>query len=637
MPFTFDNGDKSFSSHGPLVIILSVMLALMGLVFVIYYVDLYRSSPPDLKKWSRLTLIGAIFFGILPTVVYATRLTIVIPGCGFFPISFGSIILTTAFVIQPKLRDVLIDASRNIMIQMRKKLEDQIIEKEEQYQSLFVLMSKGLALMSEGLAVNEVMIDHNGEAIDFIIKSVNPAYESLFKTTKNKVIGVKGSELYKEKVETIVKCYNQAKEKKKPQIFELHFENLKKIFMVSLFSLPTEGEFAVIFMDVTIQRLKAEEQIKSDKIKSIGELAGGLAHDFNNMLTSIMGNVQLAKYIIPEGDEILAYLDDIEEASLQGKDLANHFLTFAKGGAPIKTTIKIGKLLQDSARISLIGSNITYKFQVLDEIWLIDCDAGQIQQVFNNLIINAKEAMPDGGQIVISATNFNVTHDADLPLKEGKYVKIVIKDSGEGIAQENLQKIFDPFYSTKVRVDRKSMGLGLTTSYSIIRRHNGYINVLSQIGVGSTFEIFLPASEKLFIDTDDNKAPIVSGHGKILLMDDDKQIRTVAKKLLTRLGYNIEVVESGELVIERYLASKKNNQFYDVIILDLTVRGGLGGLETLKKLKQLDPEIKVIVTSGYSNDPVLSNFQNYGFIGKIEKPFVIETMSRVISEIINQQ
>jgi nitrogen-specific signal transduction histidine kinase/ActR/RegA family two-component response regulator len=407
--------------------------------------------------------------------------------------------------------------------------------------------------------------------------------------------------------------------------------------MVSLFSLPTEGEFAVIFMDVTIQRLKAEEQIKSDKIKSIGELAGGLAHDFNNMLTSIMGNVQLAKYIIPEGDEILAYLDDIEEASLQGKDLANHFLTFAKGGAPIKTTIKIGKLLQDSARISLIGSNITYKFQVLDEIWLIDCDAGQIQQVFNNLIINAKEAMPDGGQIVISATNFNVTHDADLPLKEGKYVKIVIKDSGEGIAQENLQKIFDPFYSTKVRVDRKSMGLGLTTSYSIIRRHNGYINVLSQIGVGSTFEIFLPASEKLFIDTDDNKAPIVSGHGKILLMDDDKQIRTVAKKLLTRLGYNIEVVESGELVIERYLASKKNNQFYDVIILDLTVRGGLGGLETLKKLKQLDPEIKVIVTSGYSNDPVLSNFQNYGFIGKIEKPFVIETMSRVISEIINQQ
>ncbi|MHA1746162.1 MAG: ATP-binding protein, partial [Promethearchaeota archaeon] len=270
-------------------------------------------------------------------------------------------------------------------------------------------------------------------------------------------------------------------------------------------------------------------------------------------------------------------------------------------------------------------------------VWLIDCDAGQIQQVFNNLIINAKEAMPEGGQIAISATNFTVTHNTDLPLKEGKYVRIVIMDSGEGIAQENLQKIFDPFYSTKVRVDRKSMGLGLTTSYSIIKRHDGYINVTSQVGVGSTFEIYLPASKKTIVNTEGKKAPILSGHGKILLMDDDKQILIVAKKLLTRLGYSVEVVESGELVIEQYLASKQNNQSYDVIILDLTVRGGLGGLETLKKLKQLDPEMKVIVTSGYSNDPVLSNFQNYGFDGKIEKPFVIETMSRVISEIINQQ
>ena len=454
---------------------------------------MYINSPQKIKKYAMLNLIGAIIFGIIPTIVMAKRFTLVIPGCGFIAASLGAIISTVAFAIQPKLRDVLLEISRDIRIQMRKQLEDQISEKEEQYQSLYTTMS-------EGVSVNKVIHNDKGEIVDFVIKGVNPAYEKLFDIAKMDAIGLKGSEAYKENYQIFLKCYNKAKTEGKPQVLEVNFQKIKKIFFISLFILSKDDQFANIFMDVTAERKREEERIKSDKIKSIGDLAGGLAHGFNNLLTSMIGNIQLAKLSITSNtqntpnSEISEFLNEAEIAAFQGKDLANNFLTFAEGGAPIKKTIQIEKLLRDGARISCIDSNVKSNFNISKDLWLIDCDEGQIQQAINNLIINAKESMLDGGNIEIFAVNENLNEDS-VPLQPGKYVKITIKDYGIGIPPENIERIFDPFFSTKPREDQKGMGLGLSITHSIIKRHNGHLNFRSKVDVGTTVEIYLPATE----------------------------------------------------------------------------------------------------------------------------------------------
>ena len=493
---TFQNGDKSFSSEGPLRICTSIVFAFIELNYLLYSLKLYLNSPPKIKKYAMLNLIGAIIFGIIPTIVMATELTLVIPGCGFIAVSIGAIIATVALTIQPKLRDVLLEISRDIRIQMRKQLEDQIFEKEERYQSLYTTMS-------EGVSVNKVLYNDNGEIVDFIIKGVNPAYESLFNITKMDAIGLKGSEAYEENYQAFIDRFIKAKSEEKPQVLEAYFQKFNKIFFISLFILPKKDQFANIFMDVTAERKREGERIKNDKIKSVGELAGGLAHGFNNLLLSILGNIQLVKLsnsLNSQNNEILDCLNEVEIAAFQGRDLANHFLTFAEGGAPIKKTLQIEKILRDGAKISHIGSkNIDSKIHISKDLWLVDCDAGQIQQAINNLIINAKEAMLNGGNIEISAVNVNLNEDS-IPLEPGKYIKITIKDYGIGIPQENIERIFDPFFSTKPKKDQKGMGLGLTITHSIIKRHNGYLNVRSKVDVGTTFDIYLPASENQSIN-----------------------------------------------------------------------------------------------------------------------------------------
>ena len=493
--YTFPNGDKSFSSEGALRVFSSIIFAFIELNYLIYSFILYLKSPQNIKKHAMLNLIGAIVFGIFPAIAMATSLTLVIPGCGIVAASIGAIISTIALTIQPKLRDILIGISRDIRIQMRKQLEDQISEKEEQYQSLYTQMS-------EGVSVNKILHNDMGEIVDFIIKGVNPAYEKLFNTAKMDAIGLKGSEAYEENYQIFLEYFNKAISEGKPQVLEVSFQKIKKIFFISLFILPKVDRFAIIFMDVTSEKKREEERIKSDKIKSIGDLAGGLAHGFNNLLTSMIGNIQLAKLSNTpnsKNNEISDFLNEAEMAAFQGRDLANYFLTFAEGGAPIKKTTHIEKLLRDGARILFIDSNVKSDFNISKDLWLIDCDSGQIQQAINNIIINAKEAMQDSGNIEISAINENLDEDS-VPLQPGKYVKITIKDYGIGIHPENIERIFDPFFSTKLRDDQKGMGLGLTITHSIIKRHNGHLNVRSKVDVGTTFEIYLPASENQSIN-----------------------------------------------------------------------------------------------------------------------------------------
>ncbi len=624
--YTFPNGDESLASQGPLVWCSIIISALIALLFLVYAIKIYLNSPLQIKKYARLNLIGAIISGLIPTIAMATRLTLVIPGCGYVAVSFGAIITTVAFALQPKLRDVLLEISRDIRVQTLKQLENRISEKEKQYQTLY-------AAMSEGVTVNTVLYNDKDEIVDFMIEDVNPAYESLFQTTSNKAIGLKGSEVYPKNYHFFLERYNIAKTKGKAQVFDLNFHTIKKLFFISLFTLSNEDQFANIFMDVTAERKREEERIKNDKIESIGNLAAEIAHDFNNLLTAVIGNIQLAQLLNTPNNEISNCLNDAEKAAFQGKDITNHFLTFAQGGSPIKKTIHIEKILRDGARISLKGSCVKSNFSISKDLWLVNCDGGQIQQAINNIIINAKEAMPDGGNIDISAVNEILVKDSVL-LNSGNYVKITLKDYGIGIPHENIARIFDPFFSTKPRKEKQGMGLGLTTAYSIIKRHDGHLTVHSQVNVGTTVEIYLLVSEIPSKDQIIEKIPIVQGIGNILLMDDEEHVRNIVKSLLNHIGYNVETANSGEEAIEKY---KQDFKSYNIVILDLIVHGGLGGLKTLEKLKKINPNIKSIVISGYSNDPILSNFQKYGFNGKIEKPFEIETMSKVISEILNDR
>ncbi|MFQ6062657.1 MAG: PAS domain S-box protein [Methanosarcinales archaeon] len=385
----------------------------------------------------------------------------------------------------------------------------------------------------------------------------------------------------------------------------------------------------LVFRDITEMQKMEEELLKFEKLESVGILAGGIAHDFNNILTAILGNINLAKLYTKSGDKVFERLIEVEKATLQAKNLTQQLLTFSKGGAPIKKSASISELLKDTAKFALSGSNVKCEFSIPDDLWSVEIDAGQISQVINNLIINADQAMPEGGIIKVGAENVTVGAKEVLPLKEGKYVKVSIEDQGIGIPKEYLQKIFDPYFTTK----QKGSGLGLTTSYSIIKKHDGLITVQSEVGVGTNFCIYIPAAQKE-IKKEVKKRPI-EGKGKILVMDDEQDIREFLGEVLTLLGYDAALAKDGSEAIELYKKAKESAQPFDAVILDLTIRGGKGGEETIQKLIEIDPEIKAIVSSGYSNDHVMSDFRKYGFSAVITKPYTIEELSEILNKILD--
>lgn len=388
----------------------------------------------------------------------------------------------------------------------------------------------------------------------------------------------------------------------------------------------------LVFRDITEKRKLEEEVLKVKKLESLGILAGGIAHDFNNLLTGIIGNLSLARLSLASKDyaELDEILTSAEKAALRTKDLTQQLLTFARGGVPIKKTTDLRGLIKETAIFALRGSRSKCQFSIPDDLWSVDVDVGQFHQVINNIIINADQAMPEGGTIIVSCENVVLGKDAPVPLVPGKYVKIAIKDSGVGIAPEHLPKIFDPYFTTK----QKGCGLGLATSYSIIKRHGGYISAESTLGKGSTFYIYLPASahqlksETEQIKTSEEKSLFIKG--RALLMDDDEIVRRVARNILSSLGLEVEVVNDGEAAIHRYQQAKMEDKPFDVVILDLTVPGGMGGKETLQKLKEIDPAVKAIVSSGYSTDPVMSNYKDYGFIDVVPKPYRLRELREAL-------
>jgi len=382
--------------------------------------------------------------------------------------------------------------------------------------------------------------------------------------------------------------------------------------------------------DITVRKRLEDEVIKTQKLESLGILAGGIAHDFNNLLMSIMGNVSLSKLTLSEGSEIRGSLDAAEDACIQARNLTQQLLTFSRGGLPVLKCVSISDLLRDSTRFSLSGSKNKASFSIPENLWPIDADTGQINQVINNLAINAAQAMPDGGKIEVTAKNVRVAEEMGLALKKGNYILLTFQDFGVGIPDKYIGKIFDPYFTTK----KQGSGLGLATVYSIIKNHNGLVTVTSDPGTGTTFSVYLPACCEAGPRRELHDMKIVRGEGSILLMDDDESVRTVSSRMLEKLGFDVRTAANGDEAVSFFKEACEAGSTFDAVILDLTVATGMGGEEAAREIKKIDPEARIIVTSGYSTDSILSDYKRYGFCGVIVKPYKIKDLSQLLSRVI---
>jgi two-component system, cell cycle sensor histidine kinase and response regulator CckA len=388
--------------------------------------------------------------------------------------------------------------------------------------------------------------------------------------------------------------------------------------------------FIGISRDIADRKRLEEEIQKRQKLDSLGVLAGGIAHDFNNILTAILGNISLARVSLPAGDAAADRLSIAENACNQAKNLTMQLLTFSKGGAPVKRVVSITGLLRDTVQFSLSGASVRPLFSLAEDLRPVEIDEGQIRQVIHNLIINAEESMPEGGVITITAENADVSPESGLHLAPGHYVKCSVRDQGAGIPARFLKKVFDPYYTTK----QKGSGLGLAVSYSIIQRHDGIVTAESREGEGSVFSFHLPAAEGPARERPETGARAERGSaaGRVLVMDDEPLILNVVSHMLAFLGYRCDTVRDGDEAIERYRRSMQEGGRYDAVIMDLTVPGGMGGKDAVTRLRDLDPSVKAIVSSGYSGDPVIAQYREHGFTGAISKPYVIEELSEVLMQ-----
>ncbi|MFC1490462.1 PAS domain-containing protein [Candidatus Latescibacterota bacterium] len=382
-----------------------------------------------------------------------------------------------------------------------------------------------------------------------------------------------------------------------------------------------------IILDITERKQLEEERAKSSRLKSIGLLAGGIAHDFNNILSAILGNTSLAKMNIDNKNELLELFTETEKATIRASKLTQQLLTFAKGGTPVKETSELSELIRETTGFSLRGSNVKYRSSIAPNLKFADVDKGQFGQVIGNLVINAKQAMPNGGTINIKAENVSVKYRDNLPLSEGDYIKISVSDKGHGIPKEYLSKIFDPYITLK----KEGNGLGLATAYSIVHRHNGHITVESKVGVGTTFHLYIPASLEIVKNEEKAKEDSDILTGRILVMDDEISIRKVVKMMLRCLGNEVEVASDGEEAVKLYKKAMDCGKPFNAVIMDLTIPGAMGGKEAIQRIQKIDPLAKAIVSSGYSNDPVISNYKKYGFCGYILKPYRLKELTKTMN------
>ena len=527
------------------------------------------------------------------------------------------------FPVEVRLRRMEIGGKTYVLavvtdITQRKHAEEALRQSEEKYRALFEQAPIGVFIYNTSLKIT----------------NFNHRFVEILKSTPEKLLGLDMHRLKDQRILPALKKILNGESGRYEGSYRTTTSGIE--IWVTLQVTPlldAKGKVVAgmgVVEDVTEQKHLEEELLKSRKLESVGLLAGGIAHDFNNILTAILGNISLAKTRLDVEDNIYKYLESAEKASNRAKDLTQQLLTFSRGGAPIKKCASIAELLRETADFALRGSNVRYELILEEDLWWTEMDAGQISQVLQNLIINADQAMPEGGEIHIKAENVVISSGSPLPLKAGKYVKVSVIDHGIGIPEEHLSQIFDPYFSTK----QKGSGLGLATTYAIIKKHEGHITVESRLGKGTTFTFYLPAIEQREIKVETEEEIAQPRTGKVLVMDDEEMVLEIAGQIIEHLGYQVQLVRDGEELISRYVDAMQNGKPFDAILVDLTIPGGMGGKEAVERLLKIDPNLRAVVSSGYSNDPIMANYQKYGFTGVVSKPYHMRELKRVLEEVI---
>jgi len=524
----------------------------------------------------------------------------------------------------PLLENQFIAIIRNIT--SRKKAEEALRESEEKYRTLIENINIGIYRTT-------------GDPFGHFLQA-NPAMSKIFGyDTSEELLGIGIADLYRTTRERMVFL---AEISEKGFVKERELQMKKKDGAPLVASCTAKVQYDAdgkmqwidgVMEDITERKQREEEILKTSKLESLGILAGGIAHDFNNILTAIIGNLSLARMTAEPESEVLNRLAEAEKASRRAQDLTRQLLTFSKGGAPIKKVASVTELLKDTASFVMSGSNVRCEFKISGDLWPVDIDAGQISQVIHNLVINAQQAMSQAGTIGIRAENVmvgNETGEAGLPLTDGNYIKISIQDQGAGIPEAHLDKIFDPYFTTK----EKGSGLGLTTTYAIIKRHDGHIAIKSKVGAGTTFSIYLPASKETIEQRGKVVEKHVTGKGKVLLLDDEQIVRDVGGSMLLHLGYDVDFAKDGVEAIDHVKKAEESGTPFDVVIMDLTIPGGMGGKEAVQEIRKINAAVKTIASSGYSNDPIMADYKNYGFSAIVPKPYDIDELRKALYAVL---
>jgi PAS domain S-box-containing protein len=389
--------------------------------------------------------------------------------------------------------------------------------------------------------------------------------------------------------------------------------------------------------DISSRKNTETDILRSLKVESVGTLAGGIAHDFNNLLSVILGYISIARTMIDPEEEAAVMLRKAEKAGFQATELTKRLITFSRGDEPWRKSTLLAPLLKRAADFSLVGKDVRFSYFIPEDLWPVNIDEGQMWQVVRNLVMNAGEAMPDGGIITVAAQNVNIDEFSNLPLQEGSYVRWSVTDQGTGITPEHLPRIFDPYFTTKGMGPKQGMGLGLAICFSIVRKHGGFITVDSKPGESTTFYVYLPAlptkEQQDAAITDDC---LLRKH-RILVMDDEEDIRDIFSKLLTHLGYDAELAEEGNEAVSKFREARETDVPFSAVILDLTVKDGLGGRQTLKKLLQIEPELKAIITTSYADDPIVTGFRYFGFAAALVKPFTLQELQDSLDTLLAEK
>jgi PAS domain S-box-containing protein len=458
---------------------------------------------------------------------------------------------------------------------------------------------------------------------------VNPQAERLFGRARKELFGGELWQKFPELRDTpFEENYRQVMASQTPVEFEACEPNgTARWFEIHAY--PSGGGVSAFFRDVTERKRAEDDRLTKGKIESLGTLAGGIAHDLNNILTVISGNIGLAQLEAPsEEKNLLGCLAKASQAAQEAAHMSSQLLTFSKGGSPVKKIVRMSELLAKSAHFSLHGSNLRAEMDIPPDLWPTEVDSAQIEQVINALMINAREAMPAGGTVDISARNVELEDKPGALLAGGRYVKVAIADHGSGVTADIATKIFDPYFTTKP----VSSGLGLSISFSIVKKHGGLLHLEQSSPSGAVFSFYLPGArgEPEVVKSIGNGPGMPSPLQRILVMDDEEGIRELTSQLLNTLGYEVTAVTDGVEAINTYERAMRRGENFQAVILDATIRGGMGGLATIARLRNIDPSVVAIICSGYSDEAALAEFLQYGFRGALPKPFTRRDLADVL-------